>query len=241
MCCRVGLSLGERLELLDCFPILSHSVWFITFRINGLESRHGEQKLDSSKIWSCQSRVGAIQHIQDPSLTYTGIPLALNEVLEEIPYSNKRKKLLWKIVKAWINNCERNHYFEPTCIPWYSAPSATGYCPSRLIDVGEPKPSLTSRLRGHQRSGTKLRLVERSDFSEGSRTPRYTCLSYCWGTTLPASAKTTTVSLSVHKKAFELGDLPRTFRDAVEITRGLGIRYLWIDALWYVNSTTQKS
>ena len=31
-----------------------------------------------------------------------------------------------------------------------------------------------------------------------------------------------------------LDDLPKTFRDAVKVTRGLGIQYLWIDSLCIV-------
>jgi hypothetical protein len=31
-----------------------------------------------------------------------------------------------------------------------------------------------------------------------------------------------------------LSELPRTFRDAVEVTRGLGYEYIWIDSLCIV-------
>ena len=32
-------------------------------------------------------------------------------------------------------------------------------------------------------------------------------------------------------KGFSFSELPRTFRDAVQVTRELGIQYLWIDSL----------
>ncbi|RSL51534.1 hypothetical protein CEP54_011397 [Fusarium duplospermum] len=43
---------------------------------------------------------------------------------------------------------------------------------------------------------------------------------------------TTRDNLDNHlERGIELKDLPKTFRDAVEITRELKVRYLWIDAL----------
>uniref|UniRef100_A0A0D2YK05 Heterokaryon incompatibility domain-containing protein n=1 Tax=Fusarium oxysporum (strain Fo5176) TaxID=660025 RepID=A0A0D2YK05_FUSOF len=34
-----------------------------------------------------------------------------------------------------------------------------------------------------------------------------------------------------HKKGIGISDLPKAFRDAIEITRALKLQYLWIDAL----------
>ncbi|KAF2176930.1 HET-domain-containing protein, partial [Zopfia rhizophila CBS 207.26] len=58
---------------------------------------------------------------------------------------------------------------------------------------------------------------------------KWTALSYCWGTT--ATLKTTLDTLEEHKKKILLGNLPQTIRDAIMITRSLGIEYLWVDAL----------
>lgn len=54
-------------------------------------------------------------------------------------------------------------------------------------------------------------------------------LSYSWGTEAP-------LTLTKHTHArlasgIPLDDLPRAFRDAICICRGVGVRYLWIDAL----------
>ncbi|PVH88185.1 HET-domain-containing protein, partial [Cadophora sp. DSE1049] len=54
-------------------------------------------------------------------------------------------------------------------------------------------------------------------------------LSHCWG--LEQIITTTTNTLQERKVGIKLSDLSKTFRHAVEITRGLGIRYLWIDSL----------
>ena len=54
-------------------------------------------------------------------------------------------------------------------------------------------------------------------------------LSHCWGTLKCLTL--TSVNYKYLVAGFKLTELPKTFREAVEITRSLGIRYLWIDAL----------
>ena len=54
-------------------------------------------------------------------------------------------------------------------------------------------------------------------------------LSHCWGTLKCLTL--TSVNYKYLEAGFKLIELPKTFREAVEITRNLGIRYLWIDAL----------
>ncbi|KAI8649693.1 HET domain-containing protein [Fusarium keratoplasticum] len=48
---------------------------------------------------------------------------------------------------------------------------------------------------------------------------------------------TTQDNLKAHlERGIELKDLPRTFQDAVEVARGLQVRYLWIDALCIIQN-----
>jgi len=58
----------------------------------------------------------------------------------------------------------------------------------------------------------------------------YAALSYCWGKT--KAATTTVDNLNRHiSRGFEFSSLPKTIQDAIIVTRELGIRYLWVDAL----------
>jgi hypothetical protein len=41
------------------------------------------------------------------------------------------------------------------------------------------------------------------------------------------------------KAGIPLQDLPQTFRDAVDITRRLGISYIWIDSLCIIQDSTE--
>ncbi|CZR57368.1 uncharacterized protein PAC_07257 [Phialocephala subalpina] len=57
----------------------------------------------------------------------------------------------------------------------------------------------------------------------------YIALSHCWG--LAKTFTTTESTMDSLKAGFPAEDLPATFRDAIAVTRALGIQYLWIDSL----------
>jgi hypothetical protein len=62
--------------------------------------------------------------------------------------------------------------------------------------------------------------------------PRYTSLSYCWGD--ERNFKTTRATVEAFHQQIPTRELPLTFKDAFEMTKHLGIRYIWIDALCIV-------
>jgi hypothetical protein len=95
--------------------------------------------------------------------------------------------------------------------------------PARLIDL-EAFPGTKTRAVGD------LRLVE-----VVRDCPKYMTLSHYWGGNL--EGKTTLLNLSQRLLRFRLQEIPPTFKDAVEITRRLGIRYLWIDALCIIQDS----
>ncbi|KXH68036.1 hypothetical protein CSAL01_10859 [Colletotrichum salicis] len=67
-----------------------------------------------------------------------------------------------------------------------------------------------------------------------TRIEPYVALSYCWG--LGQTIKTTTVNLARHERGIEVRSLPRTIQDAIDVTRRLGIRLLWVDSLCIVQN-----
>lgn len=63
-------------------------------------------------------------------------------------------------------------------------------------------------------------------------------LSYCWGQdpdTMPL--RTTTLNIADHCKGIAIVNLPKTFRDAVTVTRKLGYRFLWIDSICIIQDS----
>ncbi|KAF5622381.1 tol [Fusarium tjaetaba] len=94
--------------------------------------------------------------------------------------------------------------------------SASFICPKRLLDLSNG----TLVLREHLRQ--KL---------------RYACLSHCWGKI--KIVKTTTQTIAGFKTEVPLDQLSKTFRDAVDICRSLGIIYLWIDSLCIIQDSPE--
>lgn len=81
-----------------------------------------------------------------------------------------------------------------------------------MLDVGSPDDEFSIRL-----------------YETSNETARYICLSHCWGGA--NLFKTETDSLLARTQQIDWNDLPKTFQDAITMTRALGIRYLWIDSL----------
>lgn len=105
------------------------------------------------------------------------------------------------MISEWIVDCPHH----PNC----DHPSEHSL-PTRVIDVG---PS----------DGSQEPFLSITNGKEGS----WIALSHCWGEYQPL--RTTVATEKILKR--KITHLPPTFQDAVTITRALGIRYLWIDAL----------
>jgi len=114
-------------------------------------------------------------------------------------------------VNGWLENCLSSH---KRCAVALVSSDNNPPLPTRVLDLGF-------------RESDPIRLVE----TRGEK-GHYTCLSYCWGNS--AFIKTTKATIGRYQENIGFDELPPTFQDSVKITRGLGIRYLWIDALCIV-------
>jgi hypothetical protein len=92
---------------------------------------------------------------------------------------------------------------------------------------GEDKPSPTRLIDVQGDSSSDVRLVELN-----SSPCRWACLSHCWGGS--RSIQTTKDTLDQTRNGISYSSLGKTFRDAVEVVRRLGLRYIWIDSLCIV-------
>ena len=94
-------------------------------------------------------------------------------------------------------------------------PNPDGPLPTRLVDVGQLNGSSLPRLC----SGDECRCFG----------GRYLALSYCWGDVLPLRTLQSNIEQMMEGIKWDI--LPLTFQDAICLTRKLGIRHIWIDAL----------
>ncbi|KAH8723805.1 heterokaryon incompatibility protein-domain-containing protein [Phaeosphaeriaceae sp. PMI808] len=60
----------------------------------------------------------------------------------------------------------------------------------------------------------------------------YVALSYCWGSSRQVMLQSSALRSATHRLDFD--DLPQTIKDAIEVTRSLSIKYLWVDTLCIV-------
>jgi len=119
-------------------------------------------------------------------------------------------------LEKWINECNANH---PRCQHARETRMAEEFfIPTRLIELIE---------------GGRLRLVETSQWSDQQKSSPYLTLSHCWGDpkvftmfcTYPSNVK------EFLQVGIELPELPKTFKNVMNLARKLGINYVWIDSI----------
>ncbi|EGY19555.1 hypothetical protein VD0002_g5411 [Verticillium dahliae] len=108
-----------------------------------------------------------------------------------------------ELARTWLRDCTAGSgkHTKSGCLA-----SRTTPLPKRVIDVENNKLYLPSP----------------------NEKDRYVALSHCWGGSTPV--RTTRGTLAAHLKALP-SLLPATFRDAIAVTKMLGVRFLWIDSL----------
>lgn len=121
--------------------------------------------------------------------------------MEDLCTSSNRS---FATLEWWLSDCQRRH---KTC----GSTSTSPWLPTRLIDV-ETQPKLVI-----------------SDSMDTHMPQPYITLSHCWGTLSIVTLTTSTIA--TFQTAIPVATLPKTFLDAIVVTRKLGFRYLWIDSL----------
>lgn len=114
--------------------------------------------------------------------------------------------------RGWLRDCQETHH---AC----EKPSPV-FTPTRLLEID------------YQGDRYHCRLRERPF----RHTEPYAALSYCWGG--DQTFKTTVETRSRYLEEVDATQLPQTLRDAIYVTRQLGLKYIWIDALCIIQDST---
>ncbi|RYP26262.1 hypothetical protein DL767_008112 [Monosporascus sp. MG133] len=137
--------------------------------------------------------------------SYTGITVVEFQACPTpVPLLNP-KGVDSELLQFWLDRCERGH--GPKCARVSLATKLDPVADLLLIDV------VDSRI------------------VEGQSTWQFVALSYVWGTTNTVVLTKNNSSKLAEKGALQDVELPATIRDAVTVTRQLGVRYMWVDAL----------
>ena len=145
-----------------------------------------------------------------------GIEEANVSRLMKTTFSNATSEL----IRNWLHLCQATH---ESCRLWLETPRQKTARPRRLLDLA------TSN------GFDQIRLIDNDAAIERP----YCALSYTWG--ISKTYLLTSTSLSSFRSGIEVSELPKTIRDVIEVTRGIGIQYLWIDAICIMQDDTPES
>ena len=135
-------------------------------------------------------------------------------ILQTINLFQTPSALYFQLLREWLWECDQSH----TCN------RQTQYWPTRVIFVGGPDPN-------------RLILQEQASRED------YFVLSHCWGNPTDEEKKRFCTTPENYrdrvKEGFSYNDLPKTFQDAVRVTRELGREYIWIDSLCIIQGNEE--
>ncbi|KAK4452711.1 heterokaryon incompatibility protein-domain-containing protein [Podospora aff. communis PSN243] len=112
------------------------------------------------------------------------------------------------LARKWLSDCTQHHTF----------------CSS---NTEVPLPTRLLHLFDADDGSTRVVLKATGTGERGS----YACLSYSWGTREGLQDEFALLGRRLSTDSLPLNNLPTAFRDAVQVCRGLGLQYLWADAL----------
>ena len=117
-----------------------------------------------------------------------------------------------ELASSWIKNCREKH----KCGAWSEgAEGVNTWVPTRLVDVGKLK-------------SPTLKVVHSSETQD----PYYCTLTHVWG---PIAARHSLRKNNLQEWCTSIpedsGLFPKTFHQAFNMTRLLGLRYIWIDSM----------
>ncbi|KAI1756024.1 HET-domain-containing protein [Xylaria castorea] len=113
-------------------------------------------------------------------------------------------------IKGWINDCITTHE------PCLRVKSSQSYMPKRIL---------------HLINGGVVLI-------EGAQPHSYACLSHCWGPS-QSPIKTLSTTMEDFKREIPWRSLSKTFQDAIDICRRLGVDYIWIDSLCIIQDSDE--
>lgn len=97
-----------------------------------------------------------------------------------------------------------------------------GALPTRLLEIN---------------GNDSVRCVDGASLAEDTR---YTTLSYCWGKQASSTVMQLTMdSLADFAAGFPLELLPKTVREAIDFTRRIGLRHIWVDLLCIIQDSPE--
>ncbi|KAI8948475.1 heterokaryon incompatibility protein-domain-containing protein [Xylaria longipes] len=137
------------------------------------------------------------------------------------PTSNQASELM-RVVQPMVASCLSSHTSCNESIGGESISRDGTKLPTRIIQVNVDN------------NRNMVKVIEHS-----RRIARYCALSHCWGPRDKQPFKTNRSNLGEVVRGISIDTLPKTFQDAIEVTRAMGVEYLWVDSICIVQDVKQ--
>ncbi|KAI5778610.1 heterokaryon incompatibility protein-domain-containing protein [Geopyxis carbonaria] len=158
----------------------------------------------------------AVDGVEDVAQRQFVIEPAQDQFFEhQIPPEGTDSEICFELALKWHGNCIKNH---PNCNA--GSEKQNNWFPTRLLDLGDSNRDTDPRLRNCN--------FEPPDGP-------YMTLSHCW-CTAPIVLNTQATIKNLNK-CIPQSSLPKTFKDAIKVTKRFGVRYLWIDSLCIIQDS----
>ncbi|KAF3064780.1 hypothetical protein GL218_01902 [Daldinia childiae] len=145
--------------------------------------------------------------------------------LDYTPPKSTDDQKAWKLCDAWVKNCINNH---SRCKSFNSS----SWYPTRLLYIGHLPNGYLDKYDLCS-SNVQLHLTQDKPPKGG-----YMTLSHCWGFIAFEMLKLTGETYKYRlKNGFSYTELPKTFQDAVRLSRFLHSDYIWIDSLCIIQGS----
>jgi len=218
--------LRSPMPITECIEAIGQEVCGINYRISKNNVKNGAQCFDlsatvvnvkSGHMWTLKLVLvpenGEL--LQDDGCAVSNnMPTDIEAVVMKRLSPTTSTDSIVQLARNWIDVCQNSH---EGC----KAQSSVAWRPTRLISVGLDH-------------GIKPRLCVSSMLPQDLR---YVTLSHCWGNL--AIFKLMSSNFENLMEVLPLEHLTQIFRDAIELTRRLGIHYIWIDSLCIIQDSKE--
>ncbi|KAK4220848.1 heterokaryon incompatibility protein-domain-containing protein [Podospora fimiseda] len=185
-------------------------------------SSHSKQGVIEVKLWGTSRAIGRELKLLSRFNLRVASPILAPTMDRQLRYGRliRKDRIDLGLCRQWLHHCRTVHCDACQAPSWSINMRKTGTVNFRVIDV------------------IQMTLVEKD-----ASCCEYAALSYVWGTPDQYRPDLLYLNRSTVDKFFELnsitGSVGQTIWDAMEVVRGLGMRYLWADRMCIIQDSDQ--